>query len=241
MASISERRKKFMEHLTNVLNMLDKTGENAKIYKEKFGKMSDTQFDAYVRKFFKDEKHHIYLEIIEYEREPSIEDIEKTAKYMKVPLTEVIALPYLTNDPNNIITSKYPVPVGYIHEKRLQQTLLKNSSGSTEITERSQLTGQVTGGDKNARNSDLETYALAAIGADNALKEFLGPRADNQKAKNEMYMDISKNGFVSLGDLDLRDPYNKTALNTFSTYYIMQGIQTNLITNINKIPGPRNK
>ena len=239
MATISEKRKKVMDHLTKVMNLLDPTGQNAKNYQEKFEKMSDQQFDKYFRAFLKDPKRNFYLEIVEYERDLTIENIEKCAEYMHVPLLERIALPYLTNDPDNVITTPYPVPVGYIHEKRMQQTLMKKSAGSTEIKKRSALTGQVTGEDKNARNSDLETYSLAAIKAMNALQEFMGPRADNQKAKMEMYNDISKNGYVSLLDLDLRDPYNKTALNTFSTYYIMQGIQTNLIGDINKIPGPR--
>lgn len=239
MASISEKRKKFMDHLLKVMNLLDPTGQNANNYQEKFEKMTDQQFDQYIRKFFKDEKQNFYLEIVEYERDLTIENIEKCAKYMNVPLLERIALPYLTNDPDNVITTPYPVPVGYIHEKRMQQTLMKKSAGSTDIKTRSVLTGQVTGEDKNARNSDLETYSLAAIKAMNALQEFMGPRADNTKAKLEMYNDIAKNGYVSLLDLDLKDPYNKTALNTFSTYYIMQGIQTNLIGDINKIPGPR--
>ena len=239
MASIADKRKKFMDHLLKVMNLLDPTGQNARIYQEKFEKMSDQQFDRYVRNFFKNEKQNFYLEIVEYERDLTIENIEKCANYMNVPLLERIALPYLTNDPNNVITTPYPVPVGYIHEKRMQQTLMKKSAGSTEIKKTSSLTGQVTGEDKNARNSDLETYSLAAIKAMNALQEFMGPRADNRKAKLEMYNDIAKNGYVSLLDLDLRDPYNKVALNTFSTYYIMQGIQTNLIGDIDKIPGPR--
>lgn len=233
-------RKKMMDHLLKVMNLMDPTGQNAKIYKEKFEPMTDQQFDTYFKKFFKDEKQNFYLEIVEYERDLTVENIKKCAEYMNVPLLERIALPYLTNDPDNVIVSPYPVPVGYIHEKRMQQTLMKKSAGSTDINKRSTLTGQVTGHDKNARVSDLETYSLAAINAMNALQEFMGPRADNRKAKDEMYNDIAKNGFVSLGDLDLQDPYYKTSLNTFNTYYIMQGIQTNLIGDINQIPGPRN-
>ena len=239
MASISDKRKQFMDKLISAMNILDPTGQNAKNYQEKFDSMTDQQFDKYIRAFFKDPKQQFYLEIVEYERDLTIDNIEKCSKYLNVPLLERVALPYLTNDPDNVITTPYPVPVGYIHEKRMQQFLLKKSAGSTDIQKRSFLTGQVTGEDKNARNSDLETYSLAAIKAMNALQEFMGPRADNTKAKHEMYNDIAKNGFVSLLDLDLKDPYNKAALNTFSTYYIMQGIQTNLIGDIDRIPGPR--
>lgn len=238
--SIADRRKAFMGRLTSVFEHLGKPGKHmAKVYQEKFDAMSDAQFDKWARDFFNDPKQNFYLEIVEYERDLTIEDIQKCAEYMKVPLLERIALPYLTEDPDNVIVSPYPVPVGYIHEKRMPQTLMKKSAGSTKIQNRSAITGQVTGGDKNARNSDLETYSLAAMQANSALTEFMDPRADNKKAKDQMYNQIAKNGYVSLHDLDLADPYEKRALNTFNAYYLMQGIQTNLITRLDEIPGPR--
>ena len=69
MASIQDKRKKFMDHLLKVMNLLDPTGQNAKNYQEKFEKMSDSQFDKYIRSFFKDEKQNFYLEIVEYENQ----------------------------------------------------------------------------------------------------------------------------------------------------------------------------
>jgi hypothetical protein len=238
-SSITERRKKVMDRLTMVMNILDPTGQNSKTYEELLSPMSDAEFDKYIRDFFKNEKSNFYLEIVEYERDLTIENIERCAKYMNVPLLEKVAFPYLTNDEENVIVTPYPVPVGYIHEKRMPQTLMKKSAGSTKIQQRSPLTGQVTGEDKNARNSDLETYSLAAINATAALQEFMGPRADNRTAKSQMDNDIAKNGYVSLQDLNLDDPYNKVALNTFDTYYLMMGIKTNLVTNLDEIPGPR--
>ena len=239
MKSIADRRKKVVDYIVKVMNLLDPTGDNGKYYQEKFDKMTDAQFDKYIREFLQDEKSQFYLAIVEYERDLTIENIEKCAEFMKVPLLEYVALPYLTNDPDNVIVTPYPVPVGYIHEKRMPQTLLKKSAGSTKIEKRSPLTGQVTSEDKNARNSDLETYSLVAVDAVNALTEFMGPRADNMEAKNTMYNDIAKNGYVSLKDLNLEDPYNKVALNTLDAYFNMMGISTNLISELNKIPSPR--
>lgn len=239
MKSITDRRKKVVDYIVKVMNLLDPTGDNGKYYQEKFDKMTDAQFDKYIREFLQDEKSQFYLAIVEYERDLTIENIEKCAEFMKVPLLEYVALPYLTNDPDNVIVTPYPVPVGYIHEKRMPQTLMKKSAGSTKIEKRSPLTGQVTSEDKNARNSDLETYSLVAVDAVNALTEFMGPRADNMEAKNTMYNDIAKNGYVSLKDLNLEDPYNKVALNTLDAYFNMMGISTNLISDLNKIPSPR--
>lgn len=228
MRPIAERRKEFMKDLTEMLDTLDPTGDNTKIYEEFFGNMTDDQFDKYMIEFFNNPKANIYLEIVEFERELTLENIEKYAKKIGVPLMETIAIPYLTGDPDNVVVSPEPVPVGYIHAKRLQQTVLKKNGGSINIDQRNPRTGQVIDHDKNARNSDAETYGMLAIGAVKALEEFMGPRADNMRAKNEMYKLIGQNGFVSIDELS-NDPEDKVALNTLNEDFIMQGITTNLV------------
>lgn len=238
MPSIKDKRKVVMEYLDKFFNTLDPSGANSKLYHEKFDKMSDQQFDQYFRKFLENDKANLYLEIVEYERDLKIEDIEKCAEMIGVPLFERVAMPYLTGDPNNVIVSKEPCPVGYIHEKRMPQTLMKKSAASIKTDKRNPLSGQVVGDDKNARNSDSEVYSLATLGANKALSEFLGPRADDMRAKNEMYAEIAKNGYVSMEDLT-DDVYNKVALNTFDMYFLMQGLRTNMIERLDNIPGPR--
>ena len=238
MPSIKEKRKVVMEYLDKFFNTLDPSGANSKLYHEKFDHMSDQQFDQYFRKFLNNDKQNFYLEIVEYERDLKIEDIEKCAEIMTVPLFERIAMTYLTMDKNNVVVSTTPVPVGFIHEKRMPQTLMKKSAASIKTDKRNPLSGQVVGDDKNARNSDSEVYSLATLGANAALKEFLGPRADDMRAKNEMYAEIAKNGYVAMEDLT-DDVYNKVALNTFDMYFLMQGLRTNMIERLDKIPGPR--
>lgn len=238
--AIKDRRKVFMDYLDSILNTLDPSGANSKLYHEKFDKMSDNQFDSYIKRFFEDDKQNFYLEIVEYERDLTMENINACAEMMEVPLYERIALPYLSHDKENTIVSPYPVAVGYIHEKRMPQTLMKKSAASIKIDNRNPKTGQVVGDDKNARNSDSEVYSLATLGAMNALKEFMSARADDTKSKNEMYAAIAKNGFVSLEELS-DDPYSKIGLNTFDVYFLMQGLRTNMIDRLDNIPGPREK
>ena len=100
--TISERRKKVMDYLLKVMNILDPSGQNAKNYEALFEDMSDQEFDKYMRKFFNDDSQNFYLEIVEYERDLTMENIEKAADFMKVPLLERVAYPYLTGDPNNV-------------------------------------------------------------------------------------------------------------------------------------------
>jgi len=240
MATIAEKRKKFMKMLLDTFNLLDPSGDNAKKYEKFFSSMSDDQFDKYIRKLFADESQQFYLEIVEYMRDNKYENIEKAAKYLGVPLYETVYLPHINHDLENVTVTPEKVPVGYIHEKRMMQTLEKKNSGSTSNTQRNPLTGQVTGDDKNGRNSDVETYSLLATGAEYALKEFLGPRADDEVARNEMATAIAKNGYVSMKDLT-NDKANKTSLNTLNIYFLMQGFKTNLIGSGNLLPKPKNE
>lgn len=238
--AIKDRRKVFMDYLDAIMNKLDPSGTNSKLYHEKFDKMSDNQFDSYIKRFFEDDKQNFYLEIVEYERDLTMENINACAEMMEVPLYERIALPYLSHDKENTIVSPYPVAVGYIHEKRMPQTLMKKSAASIKIDKRNPKTGQVVGEDKNARNSDSEVYSLATLGAMQFLRESLGARADDMKSKNEMYAAIAKNGYVSLEELsdDVRD---KVAINTFDVYFLMQGLRTNMVDRLDNIPGPKEK
>lgn len=67
------------------------------------------------------------------------------------------------------------------------------------------------------------------MGADSALKEFLGPRADNKDSKIEMYQRISEDGYLSLNDLSNNIESSQT-INTVDTFFLGAGITTDLIT-----------
>lgn len=132
-------------------------------------------------------------------------------------------------DLKNVVVTREEVPVGYLNLKRTQQTVYKKNGLSTSMSKRSAITNQVVDNDKNGRNSDMETYMLASIGSKYLLKEFLGPRADDNVMKNEMYGNIARDGFASLGDLT-DEPSNKTTLNTIDVYMTAMSLRTDLVT-----------
>lgn len=224
---IKEKRKMIMTSLINAMRLLDPSGTNAEYYRQKFNKMSDKDYSIFYNEFFKDDKRGYYLEIIEFDRDLKIQNIEACAEYMGIPLTERIALPYLNHDKEFPVITPEPVPVGYINMKRMQQTLVNKTHGSIKIDNRNGKTGQVVGEDKNARNSDVETYGLLALGAKAALREFMTFRADDMRAKTEAYNALAQDGFLYLNDLTM-EPGNRTALNTLDAYFMMQGILTNI-------------
>ena len=100
---------------------------------------------------------------------------------------------------------------------------------STSISQRNSKFNTVTGHDKSGRVSDVENYALIAKGADYALREFMGARADDSAKKNKMAKDIATMGTVSLADLP-EDIENKVALNLLDVYFLGAHILTDLIT-----------
>ena len=78
------------------------------------------------------------------------------------------------------------------------------------------------------RISDVESYSLIAIGADKALEEFLGPRADSQSKKVDLYKNIDSFGYVYLKDLKSDITENQT-LNTVYTYLLGGGVANDLL------------
>lgn len=223
------KRNKMEKLIYDTFTALDSTKRNTEKYKQMFSSMTDKQFDSFFKKFFSDENMYLILNVCDYEIDLKLEDIEKAANVLNIPLFEKVTFKHYTMDKDNPIVSKEAVPVGYCHIKRTQQTLAKKNGLSTTADVRSSLTGQVSGNDKNGRQSDLENSMLVSLGMTEVLKELNGPRADDNKMKQQMYTAINEKGFVSLEDME-SDPANKTTLNTVDTYLLGMGLNSDLVT-----------
>lgn len=223
------KRKKMEKLIYDCFDKLDPSKGNTKKYKDFFSQMSDTQFNSFFKKLFDDNDAYLILEIVDYERELDMVNIENAAKYLNVPLFEKVVMPHMNMDNETPSVTPYEVPVGYAHLKRMQQMLFKKNSTSTNIDIRSSVTGQVTADDKNARESESENFAIMSLGIEDGMKEFMSARSDDLVAKNEMYSQIAKKGFVSLSELtDNVD--NKVTLNTIDVHLMGCGIKSDLIT-----------
>lgn len=228
------KRKRMMKVITDVFNALDPTKSNSKKYKEMLEPMSEKQWKSFFKEFFENEYHYLILEMVDYERDLTMEQIEEAAKILDVPLYEYITFPHLTmnsDDPSieNAIVTPHPVLTGYIHIKRPQQTVMKKNGMSTGTTRRAGITNQVTGKDKNGRESDLENCMITSMGLTKTLKELNGARADDSVAEKEMLQAIAEKGYFSVEDLT-DDVVNKATLNTVDTYFLGMGLKTDLVT-----------
>lgn len=229
------KREKMESLIYRFFTAFDKSGDNTKKYKSMFQPMSDVKFKSFFKEFFENPYHYLILDIVDYERTIQMEDIERAAKVINIPLYEYVSFPHLTMNNEEPTVTKIPIATGYIHMKRPQQTVMKKNGSSIAIDERSAITNQVTGGDKNGRESDLENSMLVGKGMHNLLKELNGPRADDSVAKQEMLQQIATTGYCSLADLT-DDVTNKTTLNTVNTYFLGMSLKTDLITKGMKLP-----
>lgn len=225
------KRKQAEQLVYKVMDILDPSGTNTKRYQKLFGTMSDAKFENFMKCMFDDDNMDFTLEIKEFERELHLEQVEKAAKELNIPLEEYIILPHISKSQEKPIVTKEPCMTGYYIEKRMEQTNTKKNSTSTHIDERSATTGQVVGHDKNGRSSDQENIALTVIGATNMLREINGFRADGLQRKNYAYAQIAKTGSVSLEDVEANAGVeDRLALETIDVYYKTMGLTTDLIT-----------
>lgn len=230
MAGFNPQKRKRMEKLIyDFFTAIDSSGLNTKRYKEFFSAMTDSAFSTYFKLLFENEKAFLVLDIVDYEHTVTLEDIQRAAKVLGIPLFEYVYTPHLSMDKKEVIVTKEPVPVGYINIKRTQQTIAKKNGISTNIDSRSALTAQVTGADKNGRESDLENIMLQSMGLDHCLEELNGPRADDMVMKQQMLHDIALNGYTTLASLD-NNINNKTTLRTVDTFLLGMGLKSDLVT-----------
>lgn len=222
-------RKEIENLIYDTFDAMDPTGKNTDKYRALFANMNDKEFAKYMKEFLDNDNENFAFDLTEFENELKMENCEKAAKVLGVPLMEHVFMPHLSMDKTHVIATKEKCLVGYFNVKRTQQFLQKKNGISISNEKKSPLTGQVTNKDKNARDSDIEAFMLVSLGADAILKELHGPRADDHTMKQEMIQSISSKGYVMLDDLtDL--PTNKVTLTTVSTYLIGMGLYNDLIT-----------
>lgn len=222
-------RKEIEQLIYDTYDALDPSGTNSAKYRALFSTMDDKKFEKFFKDFLKNDKENFVLDIVEFEHDLNMENCEKAAKVLGIPLMEYVYMPHLTMDKKRTVVTKEKCLVGYINIKRTQQLLHKKNALSTSNDKISATTGQVTQSDKNARDSDIEASMLVALGADKILQELHGPRADDQLMKREMSQSIANKGYVLLDELD-NLPTNKVTLNTVNTYLLGMGLKSDLVS-----------
>ena len=218
-----EKRKRIIDLIHDTYKHLDPIGANGKKYVDFIENMDDKELEKWIGKL-KSGEDNLRLEIIPFKNEPSLDDIEKAAEVVGVPLHSRVIFRHDGME----YKTKEKVPVGYINIKRLQQILEKKMSYNVNNTLTNQITGQLAGDSDVARVSVQETYALTTMSADETLKEMMGPRSDNLTKKEQFYQALERDGFVRQDEI-LGDVKSQRTLNFLNTLLIGAGLWSDLV------------
>lgn len=214
-----------------VLDTLDPTEQNSGWYKEKFSRMEDKEFLDFFKQDFA-----IKFQMKLFEIEPKMEQIEKAAKVLDIPIMEYVYLPFLyTNKDGEAVKTKYKALVVYAPMKKMKQFISKKNSMSTNITKRDMKTGLLMDIDKNGNTSDREMECLAVMDLPDTMKELSSYRADAMEAKTEFYNTINSKGMVSLSDVKVSKS-DSLARNMLNAYMLGALVNTNLVNEADYLP-----
>ena len=221
-------RKKYEENIYKLMDDIDPSGFNADTYRIAFAKMSDKQFIDLMKKYIEQDDLNLFIDINQLEKKKSdnmtLEKIKAIADKWKISLFEYVFMPF-RNPKGKPMCTLTKVPIIYCPIRRFFQQMLQHKNSISNSSDHiNPLTGQVVQEDKTASTTNVQTYALAATNQTNALKEFLGPRADDQISKQQMLNTIVSTGDVRLSDLDIRT-HNKQAVNTTEVFCKAAGLE----------------
>lgn len=224
---ITPIRKKYEEKLYELLNDLDPSGYNSDVYKELFSKMSNKEFIQMCKNMISNDDQNFSIEIKQLEKQKdggiTLEKIKNVAKKYNIRLVEYLFMPF-RNPKGEPMCTYTRVPILYSPIRRFfQQMLQHKNSISNNNTKINPITGQVTSDDKTASTTNIQTYALTITNRKNALKEYLGPRSDDNVAKQEMLTQIENTGRFRLEDTNIQT-HNKRSIKTAETFAKAAGV-----------------
>ena len=221
-------RKELETYLYDLLDDMDPSGRNTARMRGFLQPMADKEFLKFFDQFFDDPDKYIPVAYEPYNNPVTMDFAHAVAKKRGIPVCERVFRPYLNGNIEDPPGTLHPIMVIDIPVKRLKQMAYSKNHVSTSASKKDPVTGQVTGSDKTARVTDVETYSLLVQGQYNVAQENFGPMADDTEAHYEMLRTIQRDGEVSLRDLP-NDPTNKVTLCTVNAYMLGSCVLSNFV------------
>jgi hypothetical protein len=231
-------RKKYEAKVYELFDDLDESGFNSETYRESFSKMSDKDFIQMCKNFMTQDDMIFSIDTNQMESAKegkiTLDKIKKVADKHKIRLVEYVFMPF-RNTKEEPMCTLTRVPIVYCQIRRFfQQMLQHKNSISNNNSKINPLTGQVINEDKTASTTNIQTYSLTITNREAALKEYLGPRADDTVAKQQMLTQIEQTGRFRLEDT-IMQTHNRQSVNTAETFAKAAGVVMEFAGNDYKI------
>ena len=221
-------RKEIEVKIYALMDDMDPSGRNTERMRAFLQEKSDLDFYAFMDDFFENPDKNFPVAYEPYNNPVTLDFAHKVAKKRHIPIYERVYRPYVTGDTEDPPGTVHPIMVLDVPVKRLKQMAFTKNHTSTAANKIDPRTGQVTGEDRTARVTDVETFSLLVQGQYNSAQEYFGPASDDTEAHYEMLRRIQRDGEVELKDLP-NDPLNKVTLNTINAFMLGSGLESNFI------------
>lgn len=199
-------------------------GGNKEIYEKALGKMTNAQFDDYMKKLESGEE---VLSLTVPNLSKKRLSVERNLKVAKKLGHNFFQRLWLT-DPHSGSTYLTPIPylVVDLPLRRQAQLLTKKISIPESSDTADVLTGQATGPSKGASLSFPELQTLHAQGLEKTIEELIKFRGGDEEAYRAMNKELIDKGSVSLDNIQTNSRVKSTE--TLSTFLKAAHIQNNL-------------
>lgn len=199
-------------------------GGNKEMYEDMLGKMTNVQFDAYMKKLESGEE---VLGLVAPNLAKKRLSVDRNLKIAKKLGHNFFQRLWLT-DPHSDITYLTPIPYLVVDlPLRRQAQLLTKKVSIPESSDRADvLTGQATGPSKGASLSFPELQTLHAQGLDRTIEELIKFRGGDEEAYRAMNNELQNTGTVSLDSISTNSRVKSTE--TLATFLKSAHIQNNL-------------
>lgn len=198
---------------------------NKAIYEERMKKMSNAQFDAFMKRL--DSGEEVLSLIAPNLSEPKL-TVERNLKVAEELNHNFFEKVWLTD---HVTGKTYLTPVPYLIVdlvlRRQQQMLVKKTRIPEDNRHVDDLSGQPTGASKGSRISFPELQVLMAQGMDKSLTELLKARGGDEQAFRTMNAEIISKGGVSIDRIAAGNTRVKST-QTLSTIFTAMHLSNNL-------------
>lgn len=188
---MNTKRKSVQDKIYKVMNQLDPSGKNKKIYEDMFAKMSDEDFDDYMKRIRSGEDV-LHLYAANLVDDLPVAHVTNVAKANNVKIFERIRMYDVVNDCYYYTPKEYAVlqlPIRRMVQFADHKLTIAEGDSRVDM-----LTGQVVKPDKGAGLSEPESRILHGFGFKNTLRELNKFRGGDLVAFAEYKRELEETG-----------------------------------------------
>ena len=191
---MTPKRKQVEEYINKVMLTMEPGGVNAQRYKDMFSKMSDVDFDKFM-KDIRDKKRKLVIYIPNLQVVLQMSDLYKACDLTGAIVFEQLVVYDTTTGMEYTTPHKFPIlrlPVRRLKQFQMHKMSVPEGDKRTDL-----LTGQLVKPDASAKFSFPEMQVMHGRGLDNTIIEFMKIRGGDLYANATMQQSLEETGEFS--------------------------------------------